>query len=338
MNGPSAMESIGAGASEAVGGIWARAGLGFTGFGHYYPRTLVHNSDLADSIGGSAVDQAVIGSVEVRSRHVAADDETIDFMAARAAAAALERAGRVPGEVDLLVLGNWTERQLVPELAPQVAVRLGAKRALAFDVCGACTGFVHGVQTAAALLAANPSWRVAVVVCSEYFSRRVRPGSKGTLVVGDAAGAAVLEKRGPGAGRGLIDSLLHSAGESAEAVTVRPPLGWIKSKPELVELGIASNTAVAGQLLERNNLKIDQIDWFVPHPGTGPIHAAVRERLGIDPERFVTTFETRANTGCASIPATVSEHLEKGLFRHGDLCLTPAVGSGWFYGGLLFEL
>jgi 3-oxoacyl-[acyl-carrier-protein] synthase-3 len=332
------MKDIGSADAAAGGGIWAGAGLGFTGFGHYYPRDLVYNARLARDAEGGAVDQAVIGSVEVRSRHVAAEDETIDFMAARAAAAALDRAGRAPAEVDLLVLGNWSERQLVPELAPQVALRLGASRALAFDVCGACTGFVHGVQTAAALLAAHPSWRVAVVACSEYFSRRVRPGSKGTLVVGDAAGAAVLEKREPDAGRGLIDSLLCSAGESAEAVTVRPPLGWIKSKPELVELGVASTTAVASRLLERNDLKIDQIDWFVPHPGTSPIHAAVRERLAIAPERFITTFETRANTGSASIPTAVSEYLEKGVFHRGDLCLTPAVGSGWFYGGLLFEL
>jgi 3-oxoacyl-[acyl-carrier-protein] synthase-3 len=329
-----------------AGGIWAGAGLGFTGFGHYYPRTLVYNTFDNDSGSGSEgdrVDRAVIGSVEVRSRHVAADDETIDFMAARASAAALDRAGRESGEVDLLVLGNWSERQLVPEVAPQVALRLGASRALAFDVCGACTGFVHAVQIAAALLVANPSWRTAVVVCSEYFSRRVRPGSKGGLVVGDAAGAAVLEKRGRGErgagdGRGLIDSVLYSAGESAEAVTVRPPLGWIKSKPELVELGIASNVTVADRLLARNGLKIDRIDWFVPHPGTGPIHGAVRERLGIAPERFITTFETRANTGSASIPTAVSEYLEKGVFHRGDLCLTPAVGSGWFYGGLLFEL
>jgi 3-oxoacyl-[acyl-carrier-protein] synthase III len=319
-----------------TGGIWSGAGLSFTGFGHYYPRTQVRNADVGADEGG-AVDRAVLGDVRVRTRHVADEDETIDFMAAHAAAAALRQAGREPLEVDLVILSNWSERQLVPETAPQVSLRLGADRALSFDVCGACTGFVHGVQTAAALLAAHRAWRTAVVVCSEYFSRRVRPGSKGELVVGDAAGAVVLEKGDP-RGPGLIDSVLFSSGKDAEAVTVRPPQGWIKSRRELVELGVSSNIAVARELLERNDLKIEQIDWFAPHPGTGPIHTALRERLGIEPERFVTNFETRANTGSASIPIVLSEYLEKGVFHRGDLCLTPAVGSGWFYGGLLFEL
>ena len=317
-------------------GIWAGTGLRFTGYGSYYPRTLINNGDLVDR-AGSNVDDTVLGSIAVRSRHVAAEDETIEFMAGRAARSALDQAGREPGEVDLVVLGNWTQRQLVPELAPGVAQLLGATRALAFDVCGACTGFVHGVQIAAAMLATNPAWRVAVVVCSECFSRRVRPGSKGELVVGDAAGAVVLEK-GAGAGRGLIDSVLISDPGQAETVTVRPPIGWIKSKPGLVELAIESNAEVSRQLLERNDLKISDVDWFVPHPGTGPIHDGVRARLGLDHDKLITNFEVRANTGSASIPIVLAEQMAGGTFRRGDLVLCPAVGSGWYYGGLLVEL
>ena len=317
-------------------GTWSGSGIGFAGHGHYFPKNFVQNAAV-DDCAGNPVDEAVIGAVEVLSRHVRDDDETIDMMAAEAVGDALRRADVDAADVNLLVLGNWSERMLVPEIAPQVAVRTGAVNALAFDVCGACTGFVHGTQIAASMLTAHRDWDTAVVVCSENFSRRVRPGSKGELIVGDAAGAVVLRK-GVDGERGLIDSMLISDGESSGAVTVLPPRGWVKSRPELVGLGIDSHVDVCRRLLARNDLTIEDIDWFVPHPGTTPMHEGVRDALGIAPERFVTNFQTRANTGSASIPIVLSEYLDNGTFSAGDLVMASAVGSGWYYGGLLVRL
>jgi 3-oxoacyl-[acyl-carrier-protein] synthase III len=166
------------------------------------------------------------------------------------------------------------------------------------------------------------------------FSRRVRPGSTGELVVGDAAGTVVLAKGAPG----VVDLVLASDGSHAETVTAYPPELWIKSKPELLELAVSSMVAVCDQLLARNGLTMADIDWVVPHPGTDTVHQQVKQRLAIPPERFLTSFETRGNTGAASIPIVLAEHRAQDRFRHGDLLLTPAVGSGWFRGALLFHL
>jgi 3-oxoacyl-[acyl-carrier-protein] synthase-3 len=317
-----------------TGGLWTESRVRVAGLGHYYPRTLVRNDEVARPVG-NAVDRLLLGSVGVRTRGVADEAETVPMMAVAAASRALDDAGRAPADVDLLLLGTWTDRQSIPELAPQVAHRLGATSALAFDVCGACAGFVHGVQTACALLAAHPSWTTAVVVCSEVFSRRVRPGSTGELVVGDAAGAVVLVK---GGAPGVVDSVLASDGGYAETVTAYPPQLWIKSKPELLELAVSSMVDVCDELLTRNGLTIADIDWVVPHPGTDVVHQQVKQRLAIPPERFLTNFETRGNTGAASIPIVLAEFREQDRFRPGDLLLTPAVGSGWFRGALLFHL
>jgi len=318
-----------------IGNTWGGSGIGFTGFGRYFPRNRVPTAETGGA--QNAVDRAVIGRIDVRSRHVHAEDETVAAMAVRAAREALERARVAAEEVDLLVLSSWSQRMLVPELGPQVAHGLGARRALAFDVCGACTGFIHGTQLAAALLLADEGLRTAVVVCSEEFSRRVRPGSKGELIVGDAAGAAVLGRRVPSP-RGLIDSLMLSDGGSCDAVTVLPPRGWIKSKPHLVQLGIDSHVELCTRLLARNGLTMRDVDWFVPHPGTGPMHEGIRHGLDIPEEKFVTNFEVRANTGSASVPTVLSECTDEGRFRPGDLVLASAVGSGWFSGGLLVRL
>jgi 3-oxoacyl-[acyl-carrier-protein] synthase III len=318
-----------------IGGIWDGSGLGFTGFGHYFPRQQVLTADTGRA--GNDVDRAVIGAIDVRSRHVHAEDESVEAMAVRAAGEAVERAGIEAEDVDLLILSSWSQRIFVPELGPQVAHGLGARRALAFDVCGACTGFVHGTQLAAALLRTHTAWKNAVVVCSETFSSRVRPGSKGELIVGDAAGAVVLGK-GVGAPGGLIDTLMLNDGGASDAVTVLPPRGWVKSKPHLVQLGIDSHVESCTRLLERNALTMRDVDWFVPHPGTGPMHEGIRRALEIPEAKFVTNFEVRANTGSAAIPTVLSEGTGEGRFRPGDLVLASAVGSGWFFGGLLVRL
>ncbi len=237
-----------------------------------------------------------------------------------------------------MVLANWTDRQWIPEIAPGVATALGANAALAFDLCGACTGFVHGVQTAAAMLSGHPGWHRAVVVAADRFSHRARPGTRGQLVFGDAAGAVVLEKGDPEQPGGLIDSVLDCDSSQADAVAARPPEGWLRPRPELIDLAVSSSLRVADNLLTRNDLKTSDLDWLVPHPGNNAIHAGVRDGLDLEREKFLTNFAERGNTGCASIPIALSEFSAAGVLKPGDLVLSTAVGSGWYYGGLLYQL
>lgn len=347
-------------------GRWVGSGIRITGLGHYYPRLQVRNPPPAEVPVGTRVDEAVVGDVGVLTRHVSDDSETVVAMGIAAARDALADAGREPADVDLLILVNWTARSLVPELAPQLAEGLGAEHALAFDLCGACTGFILGVQTAAAHLAALPEVRCAAVVCSEQMARRVRPGSKGIYIVGDAAGAVILESgpapapaasdradsTGPAApglidsglidsgliDSGLIDSVLCCRGRDHDAIVAVPPDGWLKSRSELVGLAIDGVVSSTRLLLDRNGLDIGDIDWVVPHPGSATIHRAIREQLGVPEERFAVNFETRANTSSASIPIVLSEFTRSGRFSRGDLFLTPAIGSGLYQGGLLFRL
>jgi 3-oxoacyl-[acyl-carrier-protein] synthase-3 len=338
-------------------GRWVGSGVRITGLGHYYPRNQVRNPPPADLPEGNRVDKAVVGDVGVLTRHVSDESETVVAMGVSAVRDALLEAGRQASDLDLLILVNWTSRSLVPELAPQITEEIGAEHALAFDLCGACTGFILAVQTVAAYLVSMPEVRCAAVVCSEQMSQRVRPGSKGVYIVGDAAGAAILERRPPSsvpgssAGHGeselrepepresgLIDSVLSCRGREGDAVIAVPPEGWLRSQPKLVTLAVEGVVSSVHRLLERNGLTIADIDWVVPHPGSDTIHRTIRDRLGVPAERFVVNFETRANTSSASIPIVLSEFTRSGRFRRGDLFLAPAIGSGLYQGGLLFRL
>ncbi|WP_165987580.1 ketoacyl-ACP synthase III [Streptomyces sp. YIM 98790] len=316
---------------------WAEHGLAVTGAGRYYPRRRVATPDTAPARQEGRGGTAVLGDISVRARHISDEREDVPYMAAAAVTQALEHAGLRPADVDLLILSNWTTPPYLPEYAPQVADRIGAGGCLAFDVSAACAGFVHGVQLAAGQLVAMPELRTAVVVSSEQFSRRARPGSRGELVCGDAAGAVVLE-RPAGRRAGLLDSTLTSDGSRSGLVTVRMPEGWISSRPEVPEHAAAGLVASCRELLERNRMRPEDIDWVVPHPGTDAVHRRLRERLGIPAERYAFNFRDRANTASASIPIVLAEFSEAGILRPGDVVLAPAIGSGWYHGALLFRL
>ncbi|MET7702492.1 ketoacyl-ACP synthase III [Streptomyces sp. NPDC005485] len=323
--------------ARTEGRTWTGSGLKFTGLGHYFPRhRRSHEGEV--TVGGRTYPPEAAAELGVRSLHVADEEETLEFMAVKAAEAALANAGHQAGDLDLVVLANWTDRQWIPEIAPGVAAQLGAHGALAFDICGACTGFVHGVQTAASMLSAHPGWKRAVVVAADRFTRRARPGTRGQLVFGDAAGAVVLEKGDRDDPSGLLDSVLDCDASEADTVAARPPEGWLRPKPELIDLAVRSSLKVADNVLTRNDLKTSDIDWLVPHPGNNAIHAGVRDGLDLEPAKFLTNFAERGNTGCASIPIALSEFSERGVLKSGDLVLSTAVGSGWYYGGLLYRL
>ncbi|WKU02988.1 ketoacyl-ACP synthase III [Micromonospora sp. HUAS LYJ1] len=306
-------------------GVWAGAGIRLLGFGHYYPATVQPNPP------------EVAAEVGVRSRYVASAAETVTAMAVRATEAALRAAGTSADELDLLVLANCTTRRYFPETAPQVATELGSARALAFDVCGGCAGWVHGVQLAAALLRTTPGARRAVVVASEQFSRRGRPGSRSALVVGDAAGAVALGREA-GAEDGLLDSVLHTSGGDADACVIEEENGLLRSRRAMVELARKTQLGAVDELLGRNGVTLHDIDWVVPHPGTHAVHTAFTAELDLADDRVVTNFATAGNTASATIPTTLSENVAIGRFRPGQLLLTPTAGAGWYSGGLLFRL
>ncbi|WP_000352944.1 ketoacyl-ACP synthase III, partial [Leptospira interrogans] len=250
---------------------------------------------------------------------------------------ALKDAGKKPDEVDLYILANWTDRYYLPDLAPQASKLSGTKNALAFDVSTACTGFVHGVQTACAYLESG-KFKNALVIGSERFSVRTRMGGYGEFTAGDAAAGVFLEHTG-NSNSGIIDSFLQDEGDLAGIiVTGPPPNSYVKSYPELVTNAADLTLKAMDKLLEKNGLTIDDVDWVVPHPGTDVVVQDVLKRTRFPKEKILMNFDKVGNTSAASIPIVLSEYYYKGKFKKGDLFLTPAVGGGFYWGGLLFRL
>nr|WP_275424778.1 ketoacyl-ACP synthase III [Streptomyces sp. SID13726] len=257
-------------------------------------------------------------------------------MAVEAGRRALEQAGLEAADLDLVVFSSWSQRRYAPEDGPRIALRLGAERALAFDVCAACVGFVHGVQTAAAMLTSQ-RWRRALVICSDQFSQRLKPGRRGSYVGGDGAGAAVLEV-GPPDSSGLRDSVLLSYGEHAGVSKTWGSGDWTVSMPSIADVAAETAGQAVDVVLRRNGMTVADVDRIVPHPGSVRIAERLLERIGADPARVLTNLRTRGQTTSATIPTALSEYVGSGELRKGDVILSPAAGAGWYSGALLYQL
>lgn len=310
------------------------AGLAFTGYGHAFPSELRRPED-EPAWSANDAEAAVVGSSVPRARHVCREDESIEGLACEAARAALHKSGRSADEVELLILSNWTDPTPLPSRAPGVAHLLGADDALALDINAACIGFVLGVQLAADRMRSTGA-EVAVVVAADRFSRRVRPGSRGESVCGDGAGAVVMERQSDGGV--LLGASIRSDGSLAGVVTVRGEGQWITSRQDVAQVASESMVARAVEVLGQSGLQLSDVSWCVPHSGTAQVLESLHQRLGLPPDRVLTNYGHRANTGSATVPSSVSEYLADGTIRRGDVVLAPSVGSGWYSGALLFRV
>ena len=310
-----------------------------TGFGSYLPELMHTNATLPPL--DEPIAPADLERIGVHRRGWASDAEGIAEMAASAARQALSRARLDPAELDLVIVANWTRRRYLPEFAPTVARLLGAERAFAHELGCACAGFLYGLGTASEFLR-NPRYRRALVVASEHTSRRARPGSRGTLILGDAAGAFVLERvevDRPGTGQ-LVDYELASDGAHAQIMEISDD-GWVQThipQRELCALAAGSIHDVSGRQLARNGLTLRDVRWVIPHSGTAGVQAAIVRRLEVSPDRVLTNYASVGNVSSASIPVALDHFVASGQVRPGDVVLSAAVGGGWYAAAALYTV
>jgi 3-oxoacyl-[acyl-carrier-protein] synthase-3 len=307
-----------------------------TGIASYLPERMLDNQALPPL--DAPIAPAELARIGVHRRGWASPAEGIPEMAAAAARRALARAGVAPGELDAVILANWTQRRYLPEFAPRVVRLLGASHAFGHDLGCACAGFLYGVGTACELLR-NPRYRRVLVVASEHTSQRARPGSRGTLILGDGAGAFVLE-RGTGRGGQLIDYELACDGGHADIMEITDA-GWVHThiaQRELCELAAHPIAELCARLLARNRRTLADVTWVIPHSGTAGVQAAIVRALALPAERILSNFADVGNVSSASIPVALDHFVQAGRVRPGDVVLSAAVGGGWYAAAALYTI
>jgi 3-oxoacyl-[acyl-carrier-protein] synthase-3 len=315
------------------------------GCGSYLPRHVLTNLDLARKVDTS--DAWITQRTGIRERRIAAPGERTSDLAVAAARDALDAAGVDAQSIDLIILATSTPDNTFPAAAVSVQAGLGITHGAAFDVQAVCSGFIYGLATADGLIRTGAFQR-ALVIGAETFSRLLDWSDRSTCVLfGDGGGAVVLEATAqPGRrdDRGILTTQLRSDGRFKDKLYVdggpssTGTVGHLRMEGrEVFKHAVAMISDVVEGAFAASGYGASDIDWFVPHQANKRIIDGSAHKLGIAPEKIVTTVDRHGNTSAASIPLALSVAVKDGRIKAGDLVLLEAMGGGFTWGAVLMR-
>ncbi|BFV60452.1 ketoacyl-ACP synthase III [Kitasatospora sp. CMC57] len=319
--------------------------IGIWGTGSYLPKRIRTNEQVAEAIG--VTPEWIHERTGVRSRHVAAAEEAASDLAAAAVRSAAHAAGVDLNELGLIVCATSTPDELGPSTACRVQGLLKADRAVALDVSAACSGWLFAAKVAHDWLREDPTKGYAAVVGVEAYSKFLNPADRGTAVLfADGAAAAIL---GPvprpygftdfafGSDGSLADLVLIPAGGSrrpASRATLHDQAHTIRMDGRAVSRFIKDVfPRLVHESLERNGLKLRDIDRIVTHQPNPVLLRALAQEIGIRDEQMVVVGDEVGNIGAASSAYALAA--ASGSLRPGDTVLLTVFGAGMTWGSAL---
>jgi 3-oxoacyl-[acyl-carrier-protein] synthase-3 len=312
--------------------------LRLVGTGSYLPEKILSNDHLSKTVDTSH--QWIFERTGISQRHIASDLETCAFMAGRATERALKSAELLASDIDLIIVASCTSDQTFPSIACEVQRLLSFRSVPAFDLQAVCAGFVCAISVASAF-AKDCSYSNILVIGTERMSSIVDWSDRSTCVLfGDGAGAAIFRK----SSHQVIDSITYTDGSLGQilytsggvATPGRPNYIRMNGR-EVFKHGVQKMTSVAQEILQKNNLKVDDIAYFVPHQANARIIDFIAQKLNIPENKIVKTTNLHANCSAASIPLAL-DHLFKTSNLENGLILTVGFGAGVTWGANLISL
>ena len=319
-----------------------------TGVGSYVPEKILANADLEKMVDTS--DEWITTRTGIKERRIAAKDEFTSDMAAKAAQRAMKMAGVTAAQIDLIIVATITPDMPFPATACFVQQKIGAKRAAAFDLEAACSGFIYGLEIGQQFIMSR-TYDTVLVIGAEKLSAITDWKDRNTCVLfGDGAGAAVLQNRENshglltavmGADGGKADLLFMPAGGSrcpASKDTVDARLHFLRmSGKETFKNAVQAMCSAAQEVLRRCEVDITRIKCVIPHQANRRIIDAVGERLGATPEQMFINVHRYGNTSAASVAIALDEAVASGKIQRGDLILLVVFGAGLTWGAAVIE-
>jgi 3-oxoacyl-[acyl-carrier-protein] synthase-3 len=315
------------------------------GTGAYLPARVVSNEELSRTVDTSH--EWIVQRTGIEQRHIAADGEMTSDLACAAARKALQSAGLEVDRLDLIIVATTTPDHTFPACAAAVQAKLGADRAVAFDLQAVCSGFVYALAVADNFVKAGQA-ESALVIGAETFSRLLDWGDRRTCVLfGDGAGAVVLraeEGTGTVFDRGVLATLLGSDGRHYQDLYVdggpssTGTTGHVRMNGrEVFRFAVNALSTATRRVLEIGGLEVDDVDWLVPHQANSRILDAVRRNLGLPEDRMLVTVGRHANTSAASVPLALAEAAAAGRLRPNQIVVINAMGGGFTWGAALLR-
>ncbi len=320
-----------------------------------FPDQVRPNSYFYDELGLDTNEEWIRNRTGIHERRVvqAERGETCGTLAADAARSCLESRGMSPGEVDAVILGTISGDLGFPATACLVQDQIGAKNAFAFDISGACTGYLYSLATAVSMVECGRFRRV-LAIGAEAMSAILDYADRGTSIIfGDGAGATLVERVPESHTGRVLDIRMGSDGSGAEHLyrtgggslhlpeADRPRFPKadkvVQNGRVVFRLAVQRMTQVIRDILEGNQLKLDDIALVVPHQANIRIIDAVCGRLAAPREKVAIYVDRFANTTAATLPTSLRMAADEGRIRDSDLVLLATFGAGLTWGAALIR-
>ena len=309
----------------------------------YVPPDLLTNADLARLV--DTTDAWITERTGIKQRHILKGEGLgTSHMGAEAVRGLLARSGTRPEDIDLLICATTTPDLQFPSTANLICDKVGIRDIGSFDVQAACSGFLYSLSIAAQFIAAG-SARKVVVVGADKMSSIIDYTDRATCVLfGDGAGAVLLEAND--SGYGIMDTLIRSDGSGMihlhqkaggsrmppTAETVERRLHYVHQEGAAVyKYAIAKMAEISSEIMARNNLRGEMIDWLVPHQANRRIIECTAERMGVPMDRVMMTIHKYGNTTNATIPLCLWDY--EGELAPGNRLVLAAFGGGFTWAG-----
>ncbi len=318
-----------------------------TGINAWVPEYRLTNNELSRMVDTS--DEWIMQRVGIKERRILKGEGLgSSDLGEPAVRGLLEKTKTSPGDIDLLICATITPDMAFPATANIISEKVGIKNAFSFDLAAACSGFLFALQTGAAYVESGRFKKVIVVGADKMSSITDYTDRTTCPLFGDAAGAVLLEPTEEE--YGLMDYIFHvdgsgekflylKAGGSAKPAsheTVDAREHFIYQEGQSVfKFAVVNMADVAAEIMERNNLKSEDIAWLVPHQANLRIIDATGRRMGLPPEKVMINIENYGNTTAATIPLCLWEYESK--LKKGDKLILAAFGGGFTWGSIYLK-
>jgi 3-oxoacyl-[acyl-carrier-protein] synthase-3 len=318
--------------------------------GMWVPERVLTNADLERMV--DTTDEWIMERTGIRERRIAGDEVGAVEMGCWAAQETIGAAGLELADIDAIIVSTATPDRLLPATACDIQAKLGASRAVAFDIWGACSGWLYALNIAHGMILTGQI-ETALCLATEKMSAITDWTDRATCVLfGDAAAGAVV-RRSEEEGRGIIASYMRSDGSLAELL-YRAPISGPSVPIDIAELAssdgqlrmagrevfknaVRSMCEAADAVLQQAGVTKDDVDLLMPHQANIRIIEATAKYAGIPMERVWVNVDRYGNTSSASIPVGLHEAREQGRIQDGSLVLMVTFGAGLTWAGTLMR-
>jgi 3-oxoacyl-[acyl-carrier-protein] synthase-3 len=319
-----------------------------TGIGHYLPEKILTNADFEKMVDTS--DEWILTRSGIRERHITAENEFSSDMAFEASKMALADAGVDPKDLDMIIVATVTPDMPLPSTGCLLQEMLGAKKAAAFDVSAACSGFIYGLSVGSSMIESGKAKKVLAIGVETLSSITDYTDRTTCVLFGDGCGAVVLEEGEPG--EGVLSTFMQSDGGEKELLYItaggsKTPLTTesieardycIRMKGDgLFKYAVKSMVNAARHTLKEAGFGTEDVTYLIPHQANIRIIESVRKRLKLEKDQVVVNIDHVGNTSSASIPIALSELKQGGTLKKDDLVIMVAFGGGLTWGAALIK-